>query len=258
MSATVKIEIKTRWGAKRFECEVDASLSHGRQLGFAVKAAIKARADLSGAVLSGAVLSGAVLRSADLSGAVLSGAVLSGAVLSGAVLRSADLSGADLSGAVLSGAVLSGAVLRSAVLSGAVLRSAVLSGAVLSGAVLKDVKDAALPMAQTSIVPEAGAYIAFKKVHHKRGPAIAKLSIPEDARRSNASGRKCRAEFADVLSINLIDGGEALESAHSGHDHGFIYRVGERVTCHRWDENRWEECSGGIHHFITRIEAENY
>jgi hypothetical protein len=203
MSATVKIEIKTRWGAKRFECEVDASLSHGRQLGFAVKAAIKARADLSGAVLSGAVLSGAVL-------------------------------------------------------SGAVLRSAVLSGAVLSGAVLKDVKDAALPMAQTSIVPEAGAYIAFKKVHHKRGPAIAKLSIPEDARRSNASGRKCRAEFADVLSINLIDGGEALESAHSGHDHGFIYRVGERVTCHRWDENRWEECSGGIHHFITRIEAENY
>ena len=25
-----------------------------------------------------------------------------------------------------------------------------------------------------------------------------------------------------------------------------------------WDNNRWDECSNGIHFFITRLEAENY
>jgi uncharacterized protein YjbI with pentapeptide repeats len=117
----MKLDITNRWtGAVQFSCELSAEMeasSRGLQLGFAVRAAYKIGADLSGAVLRGAVLSGA-----DLSGAVLSGADLRGADLSDAVLSGADLSGADLRGAVLSGAVLSGAVLRGAVLSGADLR----------------------------------------------------------------------------------------------------------------------------------------
>ena len=28
--------------------------------------------------------------------------------------------------------------------------------------------------------------------------------------------------------------------------------------CHEWDDNRWNECSGGIHFFVNRIDAENY
>ena len=34
------------------------------------------------------------------------------------------------------------------------------------------------------------------------------------------------------------------------------YREGTRVTCHKWDDNRWNECSGGIHFYLTKEEAE--
>ena len=34
------------------------------------------------------------------------------------------------------------------------------------------------------------------------------------------------------------------------------YKVGQTVCCDEWDDDRWNECSGGIHHFITRAEAE--
>jgi hypothetical protein len=120
----------------------------------AVRQALAARADLSGANLSLANLSRANLSGADLSGADLSGADLSGANLwranlsrahlsradlswadlSRADLSRADLSRADLSGANLSGANLSGANLSRANLSGANLSRANLSGADLSGA----------------------------------------------------------------------------------------------------------------------------
>jgi len=30
------------------------------------------------------------------------------------------------------------------------------------------------------------------------------------------------------------------------------------VKCDKWDKERFNECSGGIHFFITREEAENY
>jgi len=192
----MKIAIKSWFtGTVLFEAEVDASLSYGKQLGAAIKMAVAAKADLSGAdlrsaVLSGADLSGAVLRSADLSRAVLSGAdlrsaVLSGADLSGAVLRSADLSRADLSradlrSADLSRAVLSGADLRSAVLSGAdlsgaVLRSADLSGAVLSGAVLPpipvvpDIDKAVLAAIEAGGELEMGGWHVCETTHCRAG-----------------------------------------------------------------------------------------
>jgi len=44
----------------------------------------------------------------------------------------------------------------------------------------------------------------------------------------------------------------------SSHDRKTTYAPGSRVTCDKWDENWQEECAGGIHFFITRIEAENY
>ena len=70
------IQIKNRWsGALVFECSASADLAgapDGLRLGFAVKAALAAKANLSDAVLSGAVLSGANLSGANLSGADLS------------------------------------------------------------------------------------------------------------------------------------------------------------------------------------------
>ncbi|WP_010517788.1 pentapeptide repeat-containing protein [Komagataeibacter oboediens] len=121
-------QIKSRFtGEVRFECELSAEVagrSFGLKLGFSVKKAIEAGANLVGADLSGADLSGAYLYGADLYGADLSGANLVGANLVGAYLVGADLSGAYLYGADLSGANLVGANLVGAYLSGANLSGA--------------------------------------------------------------------------------------------------------------------------------------
>ena len=81
---------------------------------------------------------------------------------------------------------------------------------------------------------------------------IVKLRIPADARRSNASGRKCRCEYAHVIDVFGADFGL------SQHDGITEYRIGQSVSAESWDENRWNECSNGIHFFITRQEAEDY
>ena len=210
---------------------------------------IDGRFDLTKADLTKANLSGAYLRGANLRGANLSGADLSWADLRGAYLRGAYLRGADLRGADLTKANLRGADLRAANLRGADLSWADLSGANLSGAYLRGAKDIpAFANAQTVIVPE-GQIVGWKKC---RDNVIVKLIIPAEARRSNATGRKCRAEYADVAEVI---GAEAGISRHDGMTE---YRVGQRVTCDKWCEDRWEECAGGIHFFITRDEAEAY
>ena len=221
---------------------IDPSTAMTRADVLAVVAAARAKGERPN--LYGADLSGADLYGANLYGANLRGADLSGANLYGADLRGADLRGADLRGANLSGADLRGADLR-----GAYLRDADLSGARLSGAYLRGAKDIpAFANAQTVIVPE-GQIVGWKKC---RDNVIVKLIIPAEARRSNATGRKCRAEYADVAEVI---GAEAGISRHDGMTE---YRVGQRVTCDKWCEDRWEECAGGIHFFITRDEAEAY
>jgi hypothetical protein len=144
----------------------------------------------------------------------------------------ANLSGADLSGADLSGADLSGADL---------------SGANLSGANLEDCKGAEVALAQTSIVPDTGPFFGWKKC---RGDVIVHLAIGDKAKRSNASGRKCRAEYVKVLEVIGAEKGISL------HDGKTEYEKGKIVSCDKWNKDRWTECGGGIHFYITRAEAE--
>ena len=183
------------------------------------------------------------VRVVTVSGADLRYAYLSGADLSYANLRDADLRGAHLRGANLSGADLRGANLSYADLRGADLRDANLSGA-------ENVPD--YVTAITSIVSE-GDLVVYKQLQHGD---IATLKIPASARRSNATGRKCRAEYAEVLAIQDLDG-NAKECGGSRYDGGFVYRVGETVHPHEWCEDRWQECAGGIHFYLTRYEAIN-
>ena len=165
----------------------------------------------------------------------------------------ADLGGADLGGAYLRGADLGGAYLRGADLRGAYLRGADLRGADLRGA--KDVPPLAL--AQTIVCPE-GDIIGWKKCRTRSGgSAVVKLRIPADAKRSNATGRKCRAEYAEVLDIIAGDDTN-IDIAYSTHDTEFAYRVGETVRPDSFEVDRWNECAPGIHFFITRTEAETY
>ena len=245
------IQIFNRFsGSLIFECDADS-------MKVAMRLAIEARADLSGANLSGADLScadlrranlsDANLRRADLRRANLRRANLSGANLSCADLSGADLSDANLSGANLSGANLSCADLRRANLRRANLRRANLSGANLSDANLSDADANEATAMYWPVCPPEGAVIGWKKCQNG---VIVKLLIPAAAKRSSATTRKCRAEFAQVLEVI------GAEEGTSSCDAAIKYRTGETVTPDSFDENRWAECSSGIHFFITREEAE--
>jgi hypothetical protein len=107
-----------------WEGEIEETGSTSENLGSAVKAALKAGADLRSADLRSADLQGADLRSADLRSADLRGADLRSADLRSADLRGANLRGADLQGADLQSADLRSANLRGADLQGANLQSA--------------------------------------------------------------------------------------------------------------------------------------
>ena len=203
----------------------------------------------SRADLRGANLCGADLRNANLCDADLSGADLRGADLSGADLRGADLSGADLSGANLCGADLRGSNLRDADLSGANLSDADLCGASMDQMIC-DIHTAFYPLQ----CPDSGSYIGYKKA----SGLVVELEIPADARRSSATSRKCRASKAKVLSITDINGNPGGDQVRSNFDPNFVYAIGETVEVSDFDDDRWNECSTGIHHFITRAEAVIY
>ena len=180
---------------------------------------------------------------------------LSRADLIGADLRGADLTEADLRGADLTEADLRGANLTEADLRGADLRGADLSRADLRGADLTEVRydeDTAFFALQC---PEEGSFIGYKICREYK---IVKLLITEDAKRSSATTRKCRASKAKVLEITNIENTEKYETAVSKHDANFTYKVGETIEIENFDEDRWSECSEGIHFFITREEAIQY
>lgn len=167
-------------------------------------------------------------------------------------LRGADLYGADLYGADLCGADLRYADLRYANLRYANLRDADLRGADLRYASLCDAKNVPhIPIA----CPDTGSFIGWKKIKNY----IVKLMIPESARRSSATTNKCRCEYADVLSIENIATGETVdEIINNSYQPEIKYCVGETVYPDSWDDNRWNECSHGIHFFINRQDAINY
>ena len=246
-----------------------ANLSNADLFGANLRCANLSNADLFGANLRGANLSNANLRNANLRDADLRGADLSNANLRNANLRDADLRCANLSNANLSGADLSGVNLRGADLSGADLSFANLRGADLSDADLRcaNLSNANLSGASMDQMiwdihtvfyplqcPDSGSYIGYKKA----SGLVVELEIPADARRSSATSRKCRASKAKVLSITDINGNPAGGQVKSNYDPNFVYAIGETVEVTDFDDNRWNECSTGIHHFITRAEAVIY
>jgi len=138
--------------------------------------------------------------------------------------------------------------LEKAVAANADLQGADLRGADLQGAYLRGAMGADYAISQTRILAE-GQLIGWKKCENG---VIVKLSIPATAKRSHAFGRKCRAEFVEVLEVI------GAEVAISSHDRKTEYRVGATVKPDSFSENWMDECAPGIHFFITRIEAENY
>jgi len=140
------------------------------------------------------------------------------------------------------GADLRGANLRDADLGNANLRGADLRNADLWGA---NLESARLPHFQ---IPQQGSLTVWKKA----GASLVKLLIPAKAKRTaSLVGRKCRAEYAKVLSIS----GETSKAVS---ERGGMYKVGEIVRPDKYDDDPWVECTHGIHFFLTKEEAEEW
>ena len=126
-----------------------------------------------------------------------------------------------------------------------------LGGADLGGADLRGAKNFPyIPLAG----PSEGAFTAWKKV---KGCLI-ELKIPADARRSSATTEKCRCDKAEVVSITDIESTERISEITNTFYATTLYKVGEMVYPDAFDEDRFNECSNGIHFFIDKQLAINY
>lgn len=111
--------------------------------------------------------------------------------------------------------------------------------------------------------PREGEFVGYKKAYDKIGNCvILKLRIPKDAKRSSGFDNKCRCSKAFVEDIYELgrDGiiKRGIDIVYSSYDRNFKYRLGEYVEEPNYDENRFNECSHGIHFFMSEEEAKAY
>ena len=103
--------------------------------------------------------------------------------------------------------------------------------------------------------PDFGKFIGYKKA----SGYIVELEIPEDAKRLSATTRKCRCNKAKVLRIlNYGRTVADVTEVRSNYNSDFVYKVGDIVSVDNFDEDRFNECSTGIHFFINFQEAVDY
>ena len=229
-------------------------------------------ADLSNTNLSDADLRYADLRYSNLRYASLENANLRYVDLRYANLYNADLIYADLRYSNLRNTNLICANLTYADLKNVDLRFSNLSNTDLNGTNLSNVNLEYTDLNNTKYnhltsffalqCPEKGSFIAYKKAlsieNNNKVEVIVELLVMEDSERSSSTSRKCRFSHTKTLSITSLDGKINYSIAHSMKYSDFIYEVGKENTVDDFDKNRWNECSTGIHGFITREEAVNY
>ena len=277
----LKIVIKSIFGATLFEYEKE-----NNTIKDTIEAAVEQHINLEGANLRNANLmcanlKGARFYSADFNDANLSFADLSDTNLSCvnfntanlykakvtcarlykanfsyAYLDHADLSHSDFSNADFCCANLGNTNLEYSNFNCANLYFALLNNANLYKASLynanlyeSDFSDAInLPSIPMNL-PE-GEFIAWKSLPNG---LIVKLKILEDSKRSRALGNKCRCDKALVLEFQNADGSKSdITECVNYRYNKCKYKVGEIVHSDSWGENRWNECSHGIHFFLDR------
>ncbi len=137
----------------------------------------------------------------------------------------------------------------------AVKSSADLSGAYLSGAYLSGAKtdDPEKIKKFYWILPEQGSFEAWKKL---ADGCIAKIFIPAKAKRTcNLKNRKCRAAYVKTLAIWDAEGKKINEGTNGTHEKKIKYAVGKITKADKFDDSVFEDCSHGIHFFLTKQEA---
>lgn len=195
-----------------------------------------------------------------------------GITMSGADFSMCNMDGVDFSDAMMSACRFNGTSIRNSSFEGAGLvdscmvmttimntrfKNADMSETVFHNAMIESsptFKDAHFQHLQ---LPE-GDIIGWKAV----AMTIVKLRIPPEARRtSSIVGCECRAEFAEVLSIETL-GGDALKrtenKASLNIQPSLEYVVGARVYPDSYNDDPTVECTHGIHFFTTKKLALEY
>ena len=204
-------------------------------------------------------LTGVYLINRNLSWAFLRHVILKRSILDNTNLKHANLLNVNLEYSNLRNTNLESALLCKVNFSDANIRGANFCNAVLENVSFENVYHDGNTIFFALQCPEEGSFIGYKKAINKDEEfVIVKLQITEDAKRSSATSRKCRCSKAKILSITSIDGKIKYDFAYSKHDPNFVYKVGETVEVTNFNEDRWSECSTGIHFFITRDEAVQY
>lgn len=107
------------------------------------------------------------------------------------------------------------------------------------------------------VCPETGGFIGWKAVSRNfEADTLAKLYIPASAKRSSGASVKCRCDKAVVVTLYDLSRMKRINRAFSPlYDDEFIYRENKMVYPDSFDENRWHECTNGIHFYMRPLEA---
>ena len=185
------------------------------------------------------------------------------ATLNDTYISNSNLAHSDFSDTSLVGAYLLHSTLTRADFQGANLAWADLRSCVFDNTDLRDCNFMYANLRGSEYVPyiplqcpSDGAFIGWKKVNN----VLIKLEIPADAKRSSATTNKCRCDkakvlgFYDSLGVNELDITELVNNEYEE----CKYVKGEIVYPDFFDEDRWNECSHGIHFFVNKQDAINY
>ena len=111
------------------------------------------------------------------------------------------------------------------------------------------------------VIPNSGKFYGYKALYNqfRTGLVIAKLLIPESARKVNGFGTKCRADAAIVKDMWDFETGAKVTEGRSLYDNNFKYYKDEIVhPDEKFDDRDFIDCGAGIHFFMTKEEAEEY
>jgi hypothetical protein len=229
-----------------------------------------------GISLKGANLRGNYFQSVNLKGANLKGAKLQGVYFQRVNLEGANLQCANLKYINFEGANLKDVNLQCTNLEYANLESANLEDIKITNFTIEENKVKGFDFKQSNIykthfntakntpfIPFAclteGSFIGWKKVRNRCFiNYLIELEIPKDAKRLSATTNKCRCNKAKVLNIILLENESRIEEITNNKYIPCTYKVGEMVYPDSFDNDRWNECSHGIHFFIDKQEAIDY
>ena len=110
----------------------------------------------------------------------------------------------------------------------------------------------------TMACPVEGEFTGWKRIFSDIDKYLVKLLVPADAKRSSSTTYKCRCSKAKVLDIVNLRTNEHVTSIMNRSYIDTEYTVGEMVYPDSFDENRWNECSHGIHFFVDKENAIEY